>query len=91
MMELNEQEQLFVITMEECGELIQECSKILRHGMNDKTHPKLIDEIGDVCAMIQLLKEKKHVTQKEIDKRMKVKFRKLKKYSDIKCSSINIS
>ena len=36
---------------------------------------KLIDEIGDVCAMIQLLKEKKHVTQKEIDKRMKVKFK----------------
>tara|TARA_R100001460_G_scaffold82953_1_gene123847 strand:+ start:204 stop:476 length:273 start_codon:yes stop_codon:yes gene_type:complete len=90
-MELNSQEQLFVITMEECGELIQECSKILRHGMNEKSHSKLIDEIGDVCAMIQLLKEKKHVTQKEIDKRMKVKFRKLKKYSDIKCSSINIS
>jgi aerobic-type carbon monoxide dehydrogenase small subunit (CoxS/CutS family) len=59
--------------------------------MNSKTHSKLIDEIGDVCAMIQLLKEKKHVTQKEIDKRMKVKFKKLKKYSDIKCSSINIS
>ena len=68
-MDLNSHEQLFVITMEECGELIQECSKI----------------------MIQLLKEKKHVTQKEIDKRMKVKFKKLRKYSDIKCSSINIS
>ena len=90
-MDLNSHQQLFVITMEECGELIQECSKILRHGMNEKTHSKLIDEIGDVCAMIQLLKEKKHVTQKEIDKRMKVKFKKLRKYSDIKCSSINIS
>ena len=90
-MDLNSHQQLFVITMEECGELIQECSKILRHGMNKKTHSKLIDEIGDVCAMIQLLKEKKHVTQKEIDKRMKVKFKKLRKYSDIKCSSINIS
>tara|TARA_R100000988_G_C3997658_1_gene166820 strand:+ start:608 stop:841 length:234 start_codon:yes stop_codon:yes gene_type:complete len=77
--------------MEECGELVQECSKVLRHGLNDKTNSKLIDEIGDVCAMIQILKEKKHVTQKEIDKRMKVKFKKLKKYSDIKCSSINIS
>ena len=90
-MDINSHEQLFVITMEECGELAQECSKVLRHGLNDKTHSKLIDEIGDVCAMIQILKEKKHVTQKEIDKRMKVKFKKLKKYSDIKCSSINIS
>ena len=89
--DLSKLDELMVITMEECGELIQECSKILRHGMNEKTHSKLIDEIGDVCAMIQLLKEKKHVTQKEIDKRMKVKFKKLKKYSDIKCSSINIS
>ena len=91
MNKLDQRQQLMVVTMEECGELIQECSKILRHGMNEKTHSKLIDEIGDVCAMIQLLKEKKHVTQKEIDKRMKVKFKKLKKYSDIKCSSINIS
>ncbi len=90
-MDINSHEQLFVITMEECGELVQECSKVLRHGLNDKTNSKLIDEIGDVCAMIQILKEKKHVTQKEIDKRMKVKFKKLKKYSDIKCSSINIS
>ena len=56
-MDLNSHQQLFVITMEECGELIQECSKILRHGMNEKTHSKLIDEIGDVCAMIQLLKD----------------------------------
>ena len=53
-MDINSHEQLFVITMEECGELVQECSKVLRHGLNDKTHSKLIDEIGDVCAMIQL-------------------------------------
>ena len=59
--------------------------------MNENTNSKLFVEIGVVCAMIQLLKEKKHVTQKEIDKRMKVKFKKLKKYSDIKCLSINIS
>ena len=60
-MDLNSDQQLFVITMEECGELIQECSKILRHGMNEKTHSKLIDEIGDVEEVARTLsKARKH-------------------------------
>jgi NTP pyrophosphatase (non-canonical NTP hydrolase) len=76
--------------MEECGELIQQCSKVLRHEYQI-TDNKFVDEIGDVCAMIQILKEYNYVTQKEIDERMKIKFKKLKKYSDIQCSSINTS
>ena len=47
--------QLMVITMEECGELIQECSKSMRR--NDENHQPLKDEIGDVYCMIQLCKE----------------------------------
>ena len=48
-------QELLTITMEECGELIQECSKSIRkeHYYNNK---ELTDEIGDVLCMIELLK-----------------------------------
>ena len=41
-----------VICMEECGELVRACSKIIRHGTSDKKHvDNLISEMGDVIAM----------------------------------------
>jgi len=53
---IDERQQLLVILMEECGELIQECSKNLRRGeLFDK--PDFKKEVGDVYAMIELLVE----------------------------------
>ena len=43
-----------VILMEECGEVIQECSKILRFG-NDSD--KLHKELGDLFCMIKLTED----------------------------------
>jgi len=51
--------------MEECGELIQECSKSMRR--NDENHQPLKDEIGDVYCMIELCKEYGIITQKMLD------------------------
>ena len=47
----NALQELLTITMEECGELIQACSKAIRC---DDYHDneKLIEEIGDVMCMI---------------------------------------
>lgn len=45
-----------VITMEECGELIRACSKVMRHGVEDPKYlDNLADEMGDVKAMIAVL------------------------------------
>ncbi len=33
-------QQLMILTMEECGELTQACSKIMRHGFEKKTKKK---------------------------------------------------
>jgi len=57
-MELNKLKQL-VITMEECGELIRACSKVLRHGTVDdpKYLQNLTEEMADVIAMIGILKK----------------------------------
>lgn len=47
-----------VITMEECGELIRACSKVLRHGVDDPKYlQNLQEEIADVKAMTMLLEK----------------------------------
>ena len=57
-------EQLMIITMEECGELIQVCSKVLRKRATqgkvpEETSDKLEAEVADVLCMIELMKENK--------------------------------
>ena len=71
-----------VITSEECGELIQSSMKILRWGLDKKNHRKLLEELGDVQCMIDLIIEHNIITQKEIDARKNVKREKLRRYSN---------
>ena len=82
MKSLDARQQLLVILMEECGELIQECSKNLRRGeLFDRQ--KFKDEVGDVYAMINLLHEWDVISWDEIEERERVKRRKLSKWSDL--------
>ncbi len=74
--------QLMVITMEECGELIQACSKAIRKD-NHRDNQLLKEEIGDVYAMIQLLVKFDIVSWDELDERVKVKNKKLSKWSEL--------
>ena len=81
---LNKAEELLVITMEECGELTQACSKMIRtQGRDEKYRKKLIEEIGDVALMIELLKANNFLSQEDVNERMKVKKKKLKKWSNL--------
>ena len=82
MKSLDARQQLLVILMEECGELIQECSKNLRRGeLFDRQ--KFKDEVGDVYTMIDLLHEWDVISWDEIEKRREVKRKKLSKWSDL--------
>ena len=74
--------QLMVITMEECGELIQACSKAIRKD-NHRDNQLLKEEIGDVYAMLQLLVKFDIVSWEELDERVKVKNKKLSKWSEL--------
>ena len=74
--------QLMVITMEECGELVQACSKAIRKD-NHRDNQLLKEEIGDVYAMIQLLVKFDIVSWDELDERVKVKNNKLSKWSEL--------
>ena len=82
-------QELLTITMEECGELIQQCSKLLRcrapsGDITKVTLKKLTDEVGDVLCMIELLHKYKLITWDEVEARERIKLEKLKKYSNLK-------
>jgi len=79
----NKTEEILVITAEECGELTQACSKILRHGKDDRLTNKLLEEVGDLQCMIDLLIEHDILKATDIENRKFVKRDKLKKYSNI--------
>ena len=74
-------EELMVITMEECGELVQACSKKLR---GSKTSTKLLlEEVGDVQCMIDLIVENGLLAREDISSRVQVKRDKLKTWSNL--------
>ena len=79
---MTKKEELMVITMEECSELIQECSKSIR-----KKHyygnERLTEEVGDVMCMIELLHSYDLISFDEVEERTKVKKEKLKKWSNL--------
>ena len=83
MRELDARQQLMVITAEECGELVQVCSKILRQGTFDKKREHLVEELGDVLCMMQLIQEWDIVSWQELEDRAEVKRAKLSTWSEL--------
>jgi len=75
-------QELLTITMEECGELIQECSKAIRC-KDYYGNEKLVEEVGDVMCMIELLHEYDLISWSEIGERVEVKKERLKEWSDL--------
>lgn len=77
------------ILQEECAEVIQIISKINRFGLysvnpfieNSKNNQQmLIDEVGDVYAMILKLEERGLFKREQIEERAAYKHEKLKRY-----------
>ena len=85
---INKLQQLMIITAEECGELTQRCSKIVRKysiadQIEEDQREKLLEEVGDVYCMINLMTEHGVLDWKHIYARSSVKEEKLKKWSEL--------
>ena len=74
-------EELMVITMEECGELIQECSKAIR--TQDFKRDELKEELSDVMCMLELMIENNIITRSELSNGANLKKMKLMKWSNL--------
>ena len=81
-MAMDARTQLMVIMMEECGELIQACSKALRKE-DFYDNQSLIDEVGDVYTMMEIMHEFDIISWTDIEKRVEEKRLKLSKWSDL--------
>ena len=79
--DLSKLDELMVITMEECGELIQECSKAIRCQEFDKNSLK--EELSDVMCMLELMIENKIITRTELSNGANLKKMKLIKWSNL--------
>jgi NTP pyrophosphatase (non-canonical NTP hydrolase) len=78
------------IASEECAEVIQAISKCHRFGLNNYKPGKPLTnaqhlevELGDLLAMVDLLKSNNIVTQEGLDIAKAAKIEKLKKWSNI--------
>jgi len=85
---INTLQQLMTITMEECGELTQRCSKIMRKYetldlIEDEQRVKLVEELGDVFCMMELMVEHNITDWIELQDRADVKLEKLRKWSTL--------
>ena len=86
MKSLDARQELLVITMEECGELIQACSKALRRGelfAHSDSETELKQELADVQAMINLMVEWDVLSWTEIENGVERKRNKLKRWSKL--------
>ena len=85
---INTLQQLMCITMEECGELVQRCSKIMRKYetldlIEEEQRVKLVEELGDVFCMMELMVDHNITDWIELQERADVKLEKLKKWSTL--------
>ena len=85
---INKLQQLMIITAEECGELTQRCSKVVRkfkhiEDITDSEREKLLEEVGDVYCMINLMTEHGVLDWKHIYARSSAKQEKLKTWSNL--------
>lgn len=75
--------ELMILTAEECGELTQACMKIVRHGLEPHRVAALIEEVGDVQCLIDLMQVHDVMTFEEVDERIAVKKAKLEQWSSL--------
>ena len=82
LMENREKLEVLTITMEECAELIKECSKIQRFGLTpDKNMLEL--EIGDLMCMIEILEEYGMIDLEQVKMAARGKREKLRQWSTL--------
>jgi len=74
--------EMLTITMEEAAEVIKECAKIQRYGLQNNKE-KLENEIGDLGCMFDILAERGIIDLDKVNDAAKRKRDKLRKWSDL--------
>lgn len=77
---MQHKEEILIILSEECAEIIQSCTKIMRFNKDMK---ELESEIADVLTVIELLIEFDYINNDKFKKQIEDKIIKLHTYSEL--------
>lgn len=85
---MKRREELLTILMEECAEVIVECSKIKRFGESavyngETAMDRLEKELGDLYCLVDLLHGEDMISYTKLDEYAGMKHEKLKKWSNL--------
>ena len=80
---MDKRTELMIVTMEECGELTQVCSKVLRSDFKNHALQDLKQEVADVMCMVDLMREQGFIDDFEIMQGIKDKREKLEIWSNL--------
>jgi NTP pyrophosphatase (non-canonical NTP hydrolase) len=80
---MNREQELMVITAEECAEVAYECSKIIRFGVSVENIERLEKEFGDLMCMYQLLVDGGYLDVAKVAQHANAKEKKLQIYSNL--------
>ena len=85
-----------MLTMEECGELIQALNKYCRKDYNkEEAYYNIVEEVGDVYVCLERIKEVMEISDTDIQKIMQYKidraFKKEKHYENYITSKNDLS
>lgn len=72
-----------IVLMEECGELIQSLSKIIRTDGAEKYVKQMKHELADVVALTVYIQKKYEISREEMVENIDKKINKLKKWSNL--------
>lgn len=75
--------ELLTILMEECAEVIQAASKIIRFGETESNLKELEKELGDLQCMVDLVHEYDLISYTKLDEYAMNKREKLRTYSNL--------
>ena len=78
---MTERSEILVILMEECSEVIQEASKLIRFGDTDRD--RIEKELGDLLCMVEIMSQKEMIDSSVLTDHMDAKRDKLKLWSNI--------
>lgn len=85
---MNKTEEALIILAEECAEVVQECSKALRFGLDSEhdgetVHERLEKELGDIMCLYEIVVDMNLVDASMIAIAASRKREKLKKWSKL--------
>jgi NTP pyrophosphatase (non-canonical NTP hydrolase) len=79
----NDEDEALTILMEECGEVIQACAKIIRFGASPDNVRQLVQEIGDVYCLTDIMQRMDLISYTDIEAASNAKYEKLKRFSNL--------